>query len=66
MCDTKNHELIVIYENPMMGCSHVVRWCEDCGAVVTDIDCDGRTKPGAVMKMHFPKRVYNEQKDNSI
>lgn len=31
----------------------VVRWCRRCGAVVIDIDSDGRTKPGAIMPMQF-------------
>ena len=56
MCDGHHHNLKVIYCN---GYDHdvvdVVRWCEDCGAVVVDGDYDGRTRPGAVMKMRFPK-----------
>ena len=50
------HDLIVI-----MGVrgSHPdsmerVRWCRKCGAVVVDIDLDGRTMPGARMSMMLP------------
>lgn len=39
----------------------VVRWCENCGAVVVDRDFDGRTNAGAIMPMQFPLTVrgYN-------
>ncbi|QDL55903.1 hypothetical protein [Rhodoferax aquaticus] len=33
----------------------VVRWCAACGAVVIDLDIDGRTAPGAIFKMAFPQ-----------
>lgn len=39
----------------------VVRWCSNCGAVVIDEDYDGRTKPGGVMKMKFPKGTVFKQ-----
>ena len=34
----------------------VVRWCYWCGAVVVDIDYDGRTNPGGFMPMRFPEK----------
>lgn len=37
------------------GIVEVVRWCCNCGAVVTDIDVDGRTMPGRRMPMKFPQ-----------
>jgi hypothetical protein len=42
----------------------VVRWCTVCGAVVVDLDYDGRTNPGQLMKMRFPesRRLIDEQK----
>ncbi len=50
------HKLIVIYEGPIFAYSNeVVRWCSECGAIVVDEDYDGRTKPGAIMKMRLPK-----------
>lgn len=41
----------------------VVRWCTDCGAVVIDIDFDGRTYPGRVKEMQFPKIIKLYQKN---
>lgn len=37
-----------------MDTVEVVRWCTVCGAVVVDIDYDGRTKPGAIMPLRLP------------
>lgn len=34
--------------------SRVVRWCNECGAVVVDTDVDNRTKPGEMM---FPNHL---------
>ena len=49
------HTLIVIYcGGPDME-QDVVRWCTICGAVVVDVDVDGRTAPGAIMKMLLPQ-----------
>ncbi len=36
---------------------HVVRWCRKCGAVVVDVDVDGRTHPGRVSPMRFPESM---------
>lgn len=33
----------------------VLRWCPKCGAVVVDLDIDGRTMPGNVVKMRIPE-----------
>ena len=32
----------------------VVRWCPDCGAIVIDMECDGRIYPGRYKKMMIP------------
>jgi hypothetical protein len=32
---------------------------EKCGAVVIDVDYDGQTQPGAIMKMRFPEKWQN-------
>ncbi|KKM86045.1 hypothetical protein LCGC14_1283090, partial [marine sediment metagenome] len=56
-----NHPLINIYESSeYYGASEVVRWCPDCGAIVIDVDVDNRIRhgPGRVMKMRFPKFMY--------
>jgi hypothetical protein len=50
-------KLIIITSNP---CDHgmaeeVVRWCSHCGAVVVDLDYDGRTKPGFIKSVQFPE-----------
>jgi hypothetical protein len=51
-CEHINLE--TIYSDPRSyGETNVVRWCSDCGAVVVDLDYDGRTKPGGIMKMRF-------------
>jgi hypothetical protein len=57
MCDGRKHNLIDILFEPgdLPGLESVVRWCSDCGAIVIDSDIDGRTWPGKVMKMRFPK-----------
>jgi hypothetical protein len=58
MCDGHNHNLEVIYKAEPLAwpVAHVVRWCRDCGAVVVDAEGDGRTYPGNVMEMKFPKK----------
>ena len=50
-----NHSLKVITSFGSDQDLTVVRWCEICGAIVVDTDYDGRTNPGAVMSMQFPK-----------
>ncbi len=54
-CKYGIHTLIVIFASSSWDCNEVVRWCEKCGAVVVDIDVDGRSRPGGVMRMKFPK-----------
>jgi len=63
-CDGKNHNLIEIFRRwNFEDAADVVRWCQDCGAVVVDTDLNIRwksprpftkTMPGNVMKMKFP------------
>lgn len=38
-----------------------IRWCKDCGAVVVDQDIDGRTRPGGVAIMRFPKETSQNE-----
>ena len=33
----------------------IVRWCPQCGAIVVDLEVDGRLFPGEYMKMKIPK-----------
>jgi hypothetical protein len=57
MCDFTNHKLIDLYRNGYSHETSVVRWCQDCGAVVIDTDADGRTYPGRIMKIKLPKNA---------
>lgn len=55
-CKTGNHELTIIYRGRGNGaCQEIVRWCVNCGSVVVDLDYDGRTNAGQIMKMRSPK-----------
>ena len=66
MCDGGIHSLLDIMEvDTGYGSSKVVRWCEICGAVVIDMDYDGRTNPGRYMSMMIPlvtKDYHNNHK----
>lgn len=53
-CYRGNHDFVEIFESGTEMESRVVRWCKTCGSVVVDIDFDGRTHPGAVMKLKSP------------
>lgn len=39
---------------------NVIRWCPKCGAVVGDIDYDGRTQPGGLFPMRFPEATQRK------
>jgi hypothetical protein len=54
-CRKGHHRLEVIYRHGgEMECD-TVRWCTICGSVVVDVDFDGRTDPGSIMKMTLPE-----------
>jgi len=55
----QSHDLAEVYQagTSLPGITEVVRWCRQCGAVVVDVDVDGRTKPGGIMSMIFPRNV---------
>ena len=58
MCKAGKHNLKVIYRDGYEDHDqNVVRWCEDCGAVVVDVDYDNRTNAGQIMKMKFPTGI---------
>lgn len=43
MCDRRNHKLVEISRTAVLAGAEfyrVVRWCEDCGAIVVDLDVD--------------------------
>ena len=54
MCDAGKHKLIIISSTTSLCGDKVVRWCDQCGAIVIDEDCDTRTRPGAFMSMRLP------------
>jgi hypothetical protein len=54
-CTEGKHSLISIYSEPGDDNHAVVRWCEQCGAVVIDEDMDGRTSAGKLLSMQFPE-----------
>ena len=58
-CLKGNHNLIMILESEssMGGSSQVARWCTECGSIVVDVDYDGRTNAGQIMKLKSPKLV---------
>ncbi len=56
-CRAGKHKLEIVYEADTCGTGmsiEVVRWCTVCGSVVVDLDYDGRTNAGRVMKMRSP------------
>jgi hypothetical protein len=61
-CGENSLEEIYRSEEKSYGICEVVRWCRNCGAVVVDVDYDGRFRPGEIMPMQFPemsKRVWH-------
>lgn len=54
-CKEGLHPLMEVYRH-YNGFEHeVVRWCPVCGAIVVDVDVDGRTYAGHCMKMLLPE-----------
>lgn len=54
-CLKGQHSLDTILSVPEWdGTARVVRWCVICGAVVVDVDIDGRVSPGHGTRMRFP------------
>jgi len=60
LCKQKGHDLIVISSRGNEMEERVVRWCQYCGAIVIDLDSDGRVYPGRIMPMRFPA-ILNDQ-----
>ena len=55
-CTKGNHPLEKIFTFSKNRDEDVaVNWCPECGAVVVDIEFDGRISPGAVVKMKVPR-----------
>lgn len=60
-CPKGNHNLVEILQSyhSWDGSRKVARWCEICGAIVVDIDYDGRINPGGYMKLIGPNHGYH-------
>ena len=56
------HPLKTIYVDSGSMVDHVVRWCPECGSVVIDADCDGRTYPGKIRPMQLCN-LYKEVRE---
>lgn len=54
-CKNGKHPLIEMSRTSDGFTDKVVRWCPQCGAIVIDMDSDGRTYPGRYMKMQLSK-----------
>ena len=50
-----NHDLEFIYGTETWEKDTYVRWCKNCGAIVVDVEYDGRLRPGEIMKMKYPE-----------
>jgi hypothetical protein len=59
-CGGQHHLLTIYRSGPSME-ENVVRWCKRCGAVVVDVDVDGRTAPGSFMPMQLPETETKRQ-----
>jgi hypothetical protein len=60
-CRNGKHELVDILSNSYSyGTHEVVRWCEECGAIVVDREVDGRVQPGNIMKMRIPNYLLKQ------
>lgn len=59
-------ELRAIYRYCDLDHEEIVRWCPNCGAIVVDADVDGRTSPGRISKMRFPKQLITANKINQL
>jgi len=49
-----SHDLVALMFGGSSDEAEVVRWCRNCGAVVIDLDYDGRVAAGVIMQMRVP------------
>lgn len=54
-CKEGLHPLKEISRNSDGFVDRVTRWCPNCGAIVIDMEYDGRVYPGHYKKMLLPK-----------
>jgi hypothetical protein len=53
-CLAGQHPFVRIYTIGAEEHLNVVRWCPECGAIVIDVDKNGITNHGEVMKLRIP------------
>ena len=56
-CNTGDHELIEASRHSFGEEEYVIRWCKVCGAIVGDIEYDGRVQAGQQFKMMGPQAL---------
>lgn len=59
-CEEGLHPLYEISRTSDGFVDKVIRWCPDCGAIVIDMECDGRIYPGRYKKMQLPNYRKNK------
>lgn len=66
-CYHGNHDLISVYRRPVESdAEEIVRWCRTCGSIVIDLDCDGRTAPGEIMRLKSPLIATQPMQANRV
>lgn len=64
-CLQRHHPLIVVSRlSTGYDCEKVIRWCPKCGAIVIDMEYDGRLSPGYYQKMILPELAQNMKNSN--
>jgi hypothetical protein len=54
-CSHGKHDFIPAYRSSVdCDAEEIVRWCQTCGSIVVDLDYDGRTFPGKIMRLKSP------------
>jgi hypothetical protein len=60
-CQQGKHNFILIEAIELSPFeAKMIRWCEQCGAIVVDLDCDRRTLPGYFSKLKGPKHASSQ------
>lgn len=65
-CSEGQHPLREIARTSDGFTDKVIRWCPVCGAIVIDMEVDGRVYPGRYQKMQLPKLCKDKIHNNDI
>ncbi len=65
-CKEGKHPLTEISRTSDGFTDRVIRWCPTCGAIVIDMESDGRVYPGRYEKMHLPALCKEKIHNNNI